>query len=313
MRKWAPRIGIAIVVLAALVVGVDWLCFQGSGPRPAHVANAARLFPADAPQPPPAPAIAILVNGALDAEHNHRRYWNNLSLMYRALRASGYRDVVALDADGEAGKEDRLERSFLGMFGVGELEDSPLDLDGDGMNDVRGPATRAALEDAIREAGQRLGRGEGLLLAMTDHGQLRFDDWRLRAVAMLWEEELHGEELGAMLEEHIPDDAWVAVVAMQCHGEIFLGEIDRSRTMLIASGSPLWIWSTQDYSVFPYHFAAALLRRDPETLDPIDADRTADGIVDLREAFDVAVARDRAPEWPKVWILGDETTMPRVF
>jgi hypothetical protein len=291
-RKLAIALGI---LLLAAGLADQTLCI-GHGAHPAHVSNAAHLFEATPPRTPLTSA-ALLVNGGFAVGKNHRRYWNNLAFMYRALRAAGWQELHVLDADGSAGVPDRNQRSILGMMPNGVLEDSPLDLDDDGKADVSGPATLRAIDAELG----KIGPVDRLFVFLTDHGQLRRIGGETRAVMMAWNEEFTGASLDEVLRRRVPSTTQLTVLATQCHGALFLEEVTRPGTVLMASGAPLWIWSDQDYSVFPYHFASALVRRDAESLEPIAADDDGDGVVSLSEAFDVARARDHAPEWPRTW------------
>jgi len=309
MRRWLRRLAILLGAIALALVAVDWLCFQGSGFPPPHVAVFKGL-----PKRGPIPGrVALVVNGAIDPRKNHARYWNNTSLAYCTLTALGYEKVVVLQSDGRSPAPDRTTRSFMGVVGLGEPVDSALDLDGDGDGDVAGPATKAAMQDALQGLGQGLMAGDTLTVMLTDHGQLRLDGLSLRAVAMLWGAELTGAEFDGMLRAAVPPEVWVAVVATQCHSSLFLDEVTRERTVLMASGWPLWIWSTQDYSVFPYHFCQALVQRDLETGAFLAGDEDGDGVVTLGEAFATACRRDHAPEWPVRRIVGKMADIPTSF
>jgi hypothetical protein len=285
---------------------IDQACWQGSGVLPPH-RQAPGLF---APSRPVMPGtVALLVNGALSPPKNHRRYWNNTSLVFTALKTTGFERLAVLQSDGLSSDRDRQSRSFLGMFGTGHLLDSPRDLDGDGRDDVAGPGTIEALEETLRDLGRSLRPGDRLLVFFTGHGQLRVDRG-LRGVAMMWSGgELRGEDLDRMLRAAVPAGCWVAIVATQCHSKIFLDEITRPNTLLVASGWPLWIWSTQDYSVFPYHLAGALLGRDPATGSVLPEGPSTS----LRGAVRAAASRDHVPEWPRIRVNGPESSIPAPF
>jgi len=254
--------------------------------------------------------LALIINGALSPQKNHARYWNNTSLVYATFKAWGFERIAVLQSDGISPAPDRRERSFMGMFGTGDLLDSPLDLDGDHIDDITGDATLVSLERSLSDLGRIMKPGSRLALYFTDHGQLRLDGWKIRGVAMLWNGgELRGSELDRLLQKYIPESCWVAVIATQCHAKLFLDEITRPKTLLIASGRPLWIWSTQDYSVFPYHFCGAILGRDPATGAALPEGPSGN----LREAVRAASARDHAPEWPIAWTIGDGSSIPNPF
>jgi len=302
-RSWI--LGLLLTTPVTLVL-IDQACWQGSGSPPPHQ-KVSSLF---APTRPVMPGtVGVIVGAAISPAKNHGRYWNNTSLMLSALKATGFERLIVLQSDGAWPGPDRQQRSFLGLVGTGHLLDSSRDFDADGRDDVHGPATVDALATTLREVGRSLRPGDRLLLFFTGHGQLRIGGG-LHSVAMMWEGgELRGTQLDGLLRASIPDSCWVAIVATQCHSKMFLDEVTRPRTLLIASGAPLWIWSTQDYGVFPYHLAGALLGRDPATgrILPEGMSPT------LREATRAARARDHTPEWPRYWVIGNEAALPAPF
>ena len=254
--------------------------------------------------------VALIVNGAISPGKNHPRYWNNTSLVFATLKARGFERLFVLQSDGLSPARDRQARSFIGMFGTGTLLDSARDLDGDRIEDVAGPGTIEALERAVRDLGRTMRPDSRLLVFFTDHGQLRMQGTRFRGVAMMWDGgELRGEDLDRMLRSSVPAGCWVGIVAAQCHSKLFLNEVTRPNTLLIAAGVPLWIWSTQDYSIFPYHLCGALLGRAPASGAAL-----AEGVsMTLRDAVRAACARDHAPEWPVLWVNGDPALIPAPF
>jgi hypothetical protein len=303
-RTW--MIGLLATTPLTLLL-VDRVCFQGSGFPPPHQ-RVPGLF---APARPVMPGtVAIIVNPGFTSAKNHPRYWNNTSLVFTALKARGFERLVVLQSDGRSREPDRQARSFLGMFGTGTILDSPLDVDADGRSDVSGPGTLEALGSALRDVGRTLPPGGGrLLLFLTGHGQLRLGG-HLHSVAMMWDAgELRGSDLDRLLRAALPENCWVAIVATQCHSKRFLDEVTRPQTLLVASGWPLWMWSTQDYGVFPYHLAGALLGRDPATGHVLPEGAA----VNLRDAVAAARARDHAPEWPRVRVVGDAASIPSPF
>jgi hypothetical protein len=304
-------IGLALLVAVLIAAERHW--FGQSGARAPHLRRASWPQP-DASDPR---RFALLVNGGWRPRKNHTRYWNNISLVYRTLLTRGWGTISVLSAGGVSTMPDRAQRSFLGTFAVGSLTCSSPDLDDDGRPEVDGPATRESLRDALSRLGSYMGPGDSLLVFMTDHGQFRIVGGRPRAVAMLWDGEITGEDLDAMLRATIPASAWLAIVAAQCHSVWFLREIHRPNTLLIASGRPLWIWSNQHYSIFPYGLCEALLGEDPVTGEPLEAEGAPGEAVrpsrSLRKAFEVARGRDRAPEWPAMWVNGDIADAPAYF
>lgn len=302
-RRWALWLLLSSPVT---LLAVDRGCFGGSGHPPPHQ-RVQGLFAAQRPVLPG--TAAIIVNGPISPAKHHARYWNNSSLVLATLKAVGFERTWVLQSDGASPGLDRQSRSFLGLVGTGRLRDSPLDLDHDGARDVSGSGTIEDLSRTLAEAGRWLPPDGRLLIFLTGHGQLR---WRrgVAAVAMTWNGgELGGAELSRLLTESLPSSCWVAVVATQCHSNLFLGEVTRPRTLLVASGRPLWIWSSEDYSVFPYHLAAAWIGRDPATGERLPGGAAAT----LRDAVRRAIERDHSPEWPRFWISGPDSAVPAPF
>jgi hypothetical protein len=307
MQRRLKRFIKIFAVIAAIVLSADYFFFQSSGYPPPHL-KVPELFSPARPIVPD--TAALIVNGAISPRKNHARYWNNTSLMYATCKAWGFEHIAVLQSDGISPAPDHQARSFLGMFGTGDLIDSPRDLDGDRSDDISADATLASLERSLSDLGSRMKPGSRLVLFFTDHGQLRLDGGKLTSVAMLWGGgELRGKELDRLLRKCVPETCWVAVIATQCHSKLFLDEVTRPRTLLVASGRPLWIWSTQDYSVFPYHLCGAMLGRDPAT----GAALAEGSSKNLRAAVRAASARDHTPEWPIAWIVGDSATIPDPF
>jgi hypothetical protein len=303
-------IPLILILLLVGVVALERRAFGRTGAPAPHLQRAA-WPPPDAADPQ---RFALIVNGGWRPRKNHSRYWNTIALVHRTLRTSGWGTIAVLSAAGISTTPDRVQRSILGTFAIGPLAASPPDLDGDGRPDIDGPATPTALRDALQSIGRRMAAGDGLLVFLTDHGQFRLIRGQARAVAMLWGTEITGAAFDAMIRETIPAEAWVALVATQCHSVWFLREIHRPNTLLMASGRPLWVWSTQHYSVFAYRFCEALLGQDPVTGEPLARGGGSRATrPTLREAFDLARARDHAPEWPVSWIAGDASRAPGYF
>ncbi len=302
-RRWALWVLLSAPVTT---LAVDRACFQGSGHPPPHQ-RVAGLFAERRPVVPG--TAAVILNGPISPAKHHARYWNNASLMLMTLRAVGFESVHVLQSDGISAAPDRQTRSFLGLVGTGRVVDSPRDLDGDGEEDVVGTGRLDDLRRTLADIGRSLPANGSMLLFITGHGQLRWERG-LASVAMTWGGgEFTGEELDRMLREAIPPSCWVAVVATQCHSDLFLRRVSRPRTLLVASGRPLWIWSSEDYSVFPYHLAAAWIGREPSSGARLPGAPAAS----LREAVQAAARRVHTPEWPRYWTTGPDSAVPAPF
>lgn len=307
--KFLRGTGFVLSAVVLISILLDLLFFHGHGFPPPHLKTKG-LFPRSASRDG---TWALLLNGAIRPGKNHFRYWNNISLMHCSLRSMGWQNIVILSADGTSAAPDRIRRSFLGMIGYGAPENSPTDLDMDGRPDIAGPATRSALHQALDGIGRRMSATDSLFIFITDHGMLSSIEGRIRPVAGLWGGKISGREFQEMIASHIPESCWTAILATQCWSAMFLREVTRPNTMLIASGRPIWIWSSQDYSLFPQLFCEALLAKKVFTAEPVPADADGNGEVSFREAFRSARSRDHVPEWPVLWVNGDPSAMPNIF
>ena len=308
-RRYGKYLFLLLLTTPFSLFVIDHLFFQGSGHPPPHL-QVKGLFPK---KPIKTGRFALVINGALSPAKNHARYWNNTSLVYCTLKSLGWEQVRVLQSDGLSTEPDRQRRSFIGIYGTGDLLDSPTDLDNDGQIDVQGAATIANIKNQLSDMGKLMVEQDTLFIVLTDHGQLRWDRGNLRSVAMLWGEECYGRQLQEWIKTYIPPGVWVCVLATQCHGQIFLDEFNRENTVLMASGWPLWIWSDQDYSVFPYRFCEALLGRSPMTGGPLKGASRKDGSISFGLAFKLACQRDHVPEWPQRRIVGNMANVPKLF
>lgn len=308
-RRHLKAFLIVNLMLLIFLVVVDRIWLQGSGHPPPHL-KVPGLFE---PRPPIKGTVALLVGGAVKPRKNHPRYWNNLSLMYNTLHYLGFETIYVLNSDGDSLEPDRLKKAFLAFFPYGDTEDSPRDLDLDGIDDIDGPATRPCFVSTLKSIGKSMRRGDRFFLFFTGHGKIRFKKRRFVAVARLWGDEISGDEFELILQETLPPETWVTILASQCWGEMFLKRVNRPRTVLMAPGRPNWIWSNYDYSIFPYLFCEALLQRTPKNGNPRKADSDTDDFVSFREAFEIARDRDYAPEWPIMWINNDGSPLPFPF
>lgn len=92
---------------------------------------------------------AVIINSAISAEQNYERYWNDCSIMYSTLKTYGFDDgnIYVAIGDGNDGTPDFRLNS-------GNLVQTPMDLDGDGVEDVDYPAIHDSLEIIFSDLSQ---------------------------------------------------------------------------------------------------------------------------------------------------------------
>lgn len=115
----------------------------------------------------PSYSYAVIINGGCDKEHNYERYWNNCSFMYKTLKDIYHYSedhIYVIMSDGTNPAADRK------LCNSGKYDSSPLDLDGNGTNDVRYSATRENISTVFNNLAEKLTEKDNLFIFMTGHG-----------------------------------------------------------------------------------------------------------------------------------------------
>jgi hypothetical protein len=145
----------------------------------------------------------VLFSGGANAVGNGIRFWSDTAMLYSTLtKTYGVpKDrITVLMSDGKNPGED----ANLGDWTTQVLVDSPRDLDGDGVEDVDGPARRAALSNCLAGLSRELGPDDQLWVFITSHGSCKGVAGRNNRSATIscwgtdWsEEEFEDEEFAA--------------------------------------------------------------------------------------------------------------------
>ena len=109
---------------------------------------------------------AIIISGGGNRNSNYERYWNDCSAIFQTLKnVYGYSqsNIKVIVSDGTNPAADRYRIN-------GTFDSSPLDLDGDGVNDVQYAATKSNVKNVISETLKAMGVYDHLFIFVTDHG-----------------------------------------------------------------------------------------------------------------------------------------------
>lgn len=231
---------------------------------------------------------AVILNGGVDKENNNIRYWNDCSYIYSVLLNVYHYDksnVIVLMSDGTDPAADR-------MLLDGSHDSSPLDLDGDGTNDINYSATKNNVISVFQSLSSKLTNNDDLFIYTIDHGTLNGNN----AALMLWNyESLLDYELGSLLSQIHCNS--ISIVMGQCNSGGFIKELAGSNRIVITAcreDESSYSMRSGKYDEFVYYFTKAL-----ENNRGTNADTNSDGIITLYEAYLYAVANDTANEHPQ--------------
>lgn len=110
---------------------------------------------------------AIILNGGINKNANHERYWNDCSFIYQVLTKKHHLpkdNIHVLMSDGTDPADD------MRCYGDAVYMSSPLDLDGDGVDDVKYAATKANISDVFDMLAKYMEAGDNLLLFVVGGG-----------------------------------------------------------------------------------------------------------------------------------------------
>lgn len=222
---------------------------------------------------------AIIINGGGDVDNNWERYWNHISAIYSALvDVYGFPDthIYVLNSDGTNTAVDR-------HMNDGTYMSSPLDLDGDGDNDIQYAATRTNVTTVFNTLQGILTSNDNLFIYTTDHGgQSSGDDVYLN----LWGETITDDEFATEVDK--VNAGTINICMVQCHSGGFIDDLQATNRVITTSCDydetakampPNYL-----YSEFTYYWISAIAGETPEGTT-VDADSNNDGECNLNSVW----------------------------
>lgn len=238
---------------------------------------------------------AIIISGGINNNYNYERYWNDCSFIYSTLRnkyAYPKDNIFVLMSDGtNPGADLRMND--------GSTISSPLDLDGDGDNDITYAATRSNVTSVFNSLSNILTSKDTLLIFTMDHGGQSVLGDSISCL-YLWDNDiLFDYELAFELGKVHP--AVVNICMGQCHSGGFINDL-RGTHHVIATACKYeetsYSLSNYEYDEFVYYWISALAKKTPYGTT-VNADTNGDGVVSMSEAFQYALVQDSQPESPQ--------------
>lgn len=238
---------------------------------------------------------AVIISGGVCPYFNKERYWNDCSAIYKCLRqVYGYRRdrILVLMSDGTSSGSDRfmIDKTYMS---------SPLDLDGDGTDDINYSATRSNLSKVFNYLKEQVKSDEQVFVFVTGHGSRRNGE----SYICLWnEEEISASEFAKEIGK-ITFDSRKHVVLGQCYSGGFVDPLLSSCSNIsVATASEedklSNAMSGLKYDEFLYHWISAAAGRTPDG-QTVDADKNGYVGVSAYEMFRYAEDNDTKDEKPQ--------------
>lgn len=237
---------------------------------------------------------AVIISGGANAYNNWIRYWNDCAAIYSVLtNIYGYADdhIYVLISDGTSTGKDRHHYD-------GSYDSSPLDLDGDGDNDIRFAATRANITQVCNTLKNKLTSDDNLLIYTMDHGGWEGTDTDV--FLNLWNNEVISDN-DFDLEINKINAGIINICMGQCNSGGFIDDLQTENRVISTAcrfDESSYAKSNLIYDEFVYHWTAAIAGQTPDGTS-INADSNNDGYISMQEAFQYAGNRDAQPEHPQ--------------
>ena len=238
---------------------------------------------------------AIILSGGVSPISNYMRYWNDCSYIYQTL-TNKYgvpkENIVPIMADGDDPGEDSYDYTSQ------KYVSSSLDLDFDGMDELKYAATKSNVTNEFEKMAAKIGTDDQFFLFVIDHGGT--DDYMSTSYICLWNNErLYDTELSTLLDKI--NARSINVVLGQCFSGGFIDNIEKSgRVIATACTGSESSWACADipYDEFVFLWTNAINERNTHTGESIFADVDNNGHVCMDEAFNFAQANDTRNETP---------------
>lgn len=233
-------------------------------------------------------AYALIISGGISSSSNHSRYWNDCSLFYQILvDVYGYdrNKIYVIMADGTSSSED------LHLSATGGYMSSPLDLNGDGINDIQRSATRDNISWAFDQLASRMTSNDNLFIFTTDHGASSGN-------LCLWGEQMSPDQMLTQMQK-LNNYKSISVCMEQCFSGAFVNPLSNMSRLTICTAANATETSCGATYIDPfvYHWAMAVSQKEA-------ADTDNDSNISMLEAFRYARNADECYEHPQYWSDG---------
>lgn len=256
---------------------------------------------------------AVIISGGAKPLSNHIHYWNNCSAIYSTLvYVYGYKpeNIYAIVSNGPDPEDDAFYRSFdsipfspnsteviiPGLVWVERPISTPLDLDGDGTNDIHYSASKANISLVFDLLSEKVQEEDHVFIFTTDHGGRTMEG---TSNIQLWYDSISSSEFA--IEINKLKSKTINIMMAQCYSGGFIPPLaTEGRVIATASrhDETSKHFLLKSYDEFVLHWVSAVRGSTPDNV-PVNADFNNDGIVSMHEAFLYAKEHDTADETPQ--------------
>lgn len=233
---------------------------------------------------------AIILSGGINKMSNYERYWNDCSFIYQTL-VNKYgvpkENIFPIMSDGNNPAEDM-------RLTTGGFKSQPLDLDNDGVADIKLAATKANIQSTLNSLKTKLGEDDHLFFYVIDHGGST--DNKSQSYICLWGgENLHDHQLASMLSPFTQKNVNVNVVLGQCFSGGFIDDLKKIGCVVATASTgsePSWACGDIPYDEFVYQWTTAINGANHRGVK-VYPDTDKNGRITMDEAFIYAKNHDR--------------------
>lgn len=233
---------------------------------------------------------AIILSGGVNKLSNYERYWNDCSFVYQTL-VNKYgvpkENIYPIMADGNDPAADM-------RLTTGGFKSQSLDLDNDGVGEIKLAATKANIQSTLNALSAKLGEDDHLFFYVIDHGGTT--DNNTNSYICLWgNESLYDYQLAEMLTPFTQKYVNVNVVLGQCFSGGFNDNLTKVGCVVSSASTgseSSWACSDIPYDEFVYQWTSSINGAN-HLGSKVDADTDKNGRITMEEAFAYAKANDR--------------------
>lgn len=234
--------------------------------------------------------FAVIISGGHDAYNNYVRYWNDCSAIYQTLINNGYdkANIYVVMSDGRDPADDlRVGDSCIS---------SPLDLDGDSIDDIEYAANIDNIRLILDSIKDRITINDDLFIFVTDHGSRTSDG---HSLINLWDSDVLMDTTFAQMITPISQTARTINILMEpCYSGGFIDDFRDIENLVITTACDAnetsWAMKDMLYDAFVYSWLTAVNGRGPKSLYPYfyptenveNMDYNTDGYISMEEAYE---------------------------